>query len=504
MDRVTVYSGAIPLDTDILSTNRNAMIALGYLAQAILGTATLVDGLACNPTAPATMSATVGPGSIFQMESIDNTAYGSLAADTSDPLYKHGINPFGSTSFTFTAPASSGQTINYLIEASLVEADTGSTVLPYYNAANPAQPYTGPNNSAAAQTTLRSQRVGLQLKAGAAATTGTQQTPSVDTGWVPLYIVSVNFGQTTVTATSISVHPNAPFINPKLPAIASAIPSVRLRLTAPLSVFVNAGTGNDNNSGLDASHPKATLQAAYNLVANNYDLNGYQVTINVANGTYTSGVVAVGPVPGMSSATPQTGNPPDCINFVGNAGSPSSVIVNVTNGNCFTAIGGAAFTVNGFHIQASGSQASYVNQGSGLYAADGGGIIFANVEFGACTIQINAANLGFISSNGASYSIVGSATAHIQAATMSYVTITSSHVTLTGTPSFSGSSSAAFVIVIDAAFVNANGTTFSGSATGARYNMVTPNAAIGTNGGGANFFPGNAAGTQNTSGSNYT
>ena len=34
MDRTIVYPGSIPLDTDILSGNRNALIAIGYLAQA--------------------------------------------------------------------------------------------------------------------------------------------------------------------------------------------------------------------------------------------------------------------------------------------------------------------------------------------------------------------------------------------------------------------------------------------------------------------------------------
>ena len=32
--------GSIPLDTDVLSINLNAMIALGFLTQAVLGTIT--------------------------------------------------------------------------------------------------------------------------------------------------------------------------------------------------------------------------------------------------------------------------------------------------------------------------------------------------------------------------------------------------------------------------------------------------------------------------------
>ena len=37
MDRTLVYPGSIPLDTDILAVNRNAMIAIGCLARAVLG-----------------------------------------------------------------------------------------------------------------------------------------------------------------------------------------------------------------------------------------------------------------------------------------------------------------------------------------------------------------------------------------------------------------------------------------------------------------------------------
>ena len=140
MDRSLVYPGSIPLDTDLLSTNRSAMIAIGYLAQAVLGTNTIVDGLTCTPTAPASLTVMVGPGSITQLTVVDTLAYGSLPADMADPLVKMGIN-LSPSSFTLTAPLTSGQSINYLIQAALQESDTNPVVLPYYNAANPAQPY---------------------------------------------------------------------------------------------------------------------------------------------------------------------------------------------------------------------------------------------------------------------------------------------------------------------------------------------------------------------------
>ena len=67
MDRIMVYPGAIPLDTDMLATNRNAMVALGALAQMVVGSAPVVDGLACTPTSPASLSVVVQPGSITQL-----------------------------------------------------------------------------------------------------------------------------------------------------------------------------------------------------------------------------------------------------------------------------------------------------------------------------------------------------------------------------------------------------------------------------------------------------
>lgn len=218
MDRSLVYPGGIPLDTDLLSTNRNAMTALGYLAQAVLGTSTVVDGLACTPTAPASLNVTVGAGSITAFSVVDTLTYGSLPADTADPLVKMGIN-LAPTSFTLAPPVTSGRSVNFLIQAALLESDANPVVLPYYNAANPAQPYSGPTNSGVAQNTSRIQRVQLQLKAGASANTGSQTTPPIDNGWVGLFVVTLAYGQTTITATNITQLPTAPFIGWKLPML---------------------------------------------------------------------------------------------------------------------------------------------------------------------------------------------------------------------------------------------------------------------------------------------
>lgn len=240
MHRILVYPGSIPLDTDILNTNRNSMLALGYLAQAVLGGNTVVDGLACSPTTPASMTVTVGPGSITQLSVVDTLAYGSLPADMADPLVKLGIN-LAATSFTVLAPTTSGQAVNYLIQAALLEADTNPVVLPYYNAANPAQPYSGPNNQGTAQNTSRVQRVQLQLKAGAPANSGSQVTPPIDNGWVGLYVVTVAYGQTAIGAASITALPTAPFLSWKLPALRPGFASGVQSFLANGSFTVPAG-----------------------------------------------------------------------------------------------------------------------------------------------------------------------------------------------------------------------------------------------------------------------
>lgn len=65
MDRVTVYPGAIPLETDILNTNRNTLTAIAELCQDIFGTSTVFTGLGCVPAIPAALTVTINPGRVY-------------------------------------------------------------------------------------------------------------------------------------------------------------------------------------------------------------------------------------------------------------------------------------------------------------------------------------------------------------------------------------------------------------------------------------------------------
>ncbi len=216
MDRILVQPSEIPTDTMFLLTNKNAMIALGYLAQAILGTSTVVDGFSCGPTSPASLSVMLSTGSMYSFQNIDSTAYGTIAADTTDQIVKQGIL-LGNTTLSCPAPVTPGQSINYLVEIAFGEEDTNAQNVEFYNSANPSSPLTSNIN------TLRQAVCVLAVKAGASATTGTQTTPAPDAGYTGLYVVTVAYGQTTITGGNIQQLASAPFISPKLPYIISSL-----------------------------------------------------------------------------------------------------------------------------------------------------------------------------------------------------------------------------------------------------------------------------------------
>ncbi|MCT7298771.1 hypothetical protein N5J06_11555 [Ralstonia sp. CHL-2022] len=209
MDRQIVYSGQVPQTTDLLNTNRQTMIALAKLCADLFGTSTVISGLGCVPTTPASMSVTINPGQIYQLANVDGTPYSALPQDTAHSLLKQGIL-MDAQSFVLTAPATSGYSQNYLIQAAYLETDVNNVVLPYYNSANPSQAFNGPGGSGNAQPTTRAGQVSLQLVAGTAAATGTQTTPAVTAGYVGLAVITVANGQSTITSASIVPYPNAP------------------------------------------------------------------------------------------------------------------------------------------------------------------------------------------------------------------------------------------------------------------------------------------------------
>lgn len=275
MKRRIVYLGAIPQDTDVLYSNLNAMIADGFVAQGILGTSTLFSGLACSPTGPATLTVNVAPGCVYSQQNIDNSAFGSLNSNTTEQIVKIGIS-LDTLNFACPSPATTGQSVVYLIEAAFVEEDTGATVLPYYNAANPATPWAGPSNLGTSQNTFRDNICSVQVKAGVPATTGTQTTPAPDVGFTGLWAVTVAHGQTTVTSGNISQVGGAPFISETLTQkISQATADARY---GQITAIQNSAY----NFANDTSGSANTITASLTPAPLGYT-KGMPVTISIAN-----------------------------------------------------------------------------------------------------------------------------------------------------------------------------------------------------------------------------
>lgn len=254
----------------------------------------------------------------------------------------------------------------------------------------------------------------------------------------------------------------------------------RVILTSNEDFYV-ATTGNNSNDGLTVGTPWLTLQHAWNVLQQDYDLAGFTATIHVANGSYAAGVVANGP--------PPPGFVTGGIVFTGGAGA----VVNPA-GPAFQANYGAQFTLDGgITAESSGS--------NGIEARREGIIVINNVTCGGVAssgAQIRASDGGLVVVNG-SYAISGGGGWHYEAVRNGRInaSVGSTVVTVGGTPAYSqqfaGSNDLGMI------YVDSSSVSFSGSATGTRY-QAQVNSIIETNGGGATYFPGSSAGSVATGG----
>ncbi len=211
MDRQIVYPGQILPETTLLQMAKDAMIGSAKLAAAMLGTSTIANGFAVTPTGPASLQVVVSPGEIYALANIDSLAFSTLPADTTHSILKQGILLDGVT-LSCPAPTTTGQSINYLVQATYQDQDSTPVLLPYYNSANPALPFSGMGNNGLTQNTVRKGVAIVQVKAGASAATGSQVTPAPDSGYVGLYVVTVAFGQTVINSGSIAQFSGAPLL----------------------------------------------------------------------------------------------------------------------------------------------------------------------------------------------------------------------------------------------------------------------------------------------------
>lgn len=482
MDRPLVYAAEIVRSADFLTGMQSAMISDGMMLSTLLGSsATVVSGFQFVPSSPASLQFSIGQGSIVSPQVVEQTAYGSLLAN-SYALTKMGIN-LAPTTFTLSAPTTPGQSITYLVEVTFVEQDVDPVLLSFYNSANPSQPYSGPNNSATAQNTLRQQSASLSLKAGASGNTGSQQIPTADVGWWPLWLITVNYGQTTITSANVSMAPGAPY----LPNVLS---NVRIPVTGgTLNLYVSP-TGNDGYLGTSALYPMATISGAIARAASAYDLANASLTVNLAPGTYAGFDVYGSQIPAP-------------VHVVGSGSGQTTVTSSNSDTIDVTAAG--VLYLSGVRLtNTSGNTGDYGGGATTIYCVNGGSVnIGADVNFGSNTNGAHLwANTGGTvgavavgTGAGRNYTISGGAEFHLLATAGGSISLVDSTVTITGNPHFSQ------------VFANSNGlgwigywgNTFSGSATGTRYFCGT-NGVIDTHGGGASYLPGSVSGSTGSGG----
>lgn len=257
----------------------------------------------------------------------------------------------------------------------------------------------------------------------------------------------------------------------------------RSRLAATTTYYVSTA-GSDSNTGLSSGSPFATLQHAWDTIANNVDLAGQRVNIQLADGTYTNNPIR-GRGPSVGGAA--TGSAE--VWLVGNIGTPANVIVTATNDFAVRMQDGAKIVLSGLELRTA-SVGSCISASSGAVV-----YIDASVRFGTCAdAHIQANRCGVVVAL-ANYSIVGSATYHHMAYQCGVTLTADVTVTFSGTPAFTYYSWAFRNGTIDA-----SGCTFSGSATGKRFLAQSEGVIIG-NGSSLTYLPGSTAGTVDTGGS---
>lgn len=244
--------------------------------------------------------------------------------------------------------------------------------------------------------------------------------------------------------------------------------------------------GNDANDGLSNNSAGAflTIQKAIDVAAG-LDSNIYNVTIQVADGTYNTGLGLI------AKSMVGAGR----IIIKGNETTPANVVLhcNTTTARAEgLAVRGVTtiYEIRGVKLTSASSAFSP----RALEADQGGVLEFSTINFGSgWAWHARADNYGLTKAIG-NYTISGGALAHLVAVN-AMVFVQAVTITLTGTPAFS----TAYAYGYQCGSVIGNVCTFDGAATGPRY-QAELNGVVNAGGAGASYFPGNAAGSTLTGG----
>jgi len=264
-----------------------------------------------------------------------------------------------------------------------------------------------------------------------------------------------------------------------------AIVSDREILTTDRTYYV-ATDGDDANSGLVVGSPFLTIQHAIDVAADTLDTRGYDITIQIADGTYIStSSIILRQLLGSGEVTIQ-----------GNSTTPTNVIVDLDT----TVVGSATFRATSSRNVYIIKDLKITSDKSCIKSSYTSYIKISGVDFGSCAAYHILAEWGGIVEITDNYTISGAACSHFKALEHGKIinnTLPASPYTITisNTPNFPENFASSGILgILYVPYI-----TWSGSATGARYS-ATFNAFIGTGSAGANYFPGDSAGTTATGG----
>jgi len=238
--------------------------------------------------------------------------------------------------------------------------------------------------------------------------------------------------------------------------------------------------GNDSNSGLgnDAGSAFLTVNQFINTVTT-LELNGYTVTCQLADGTYTVPIVL------------KDYNSRGSVVIQGNISNASSVIIQTTNADCISATNiQSAYTIQYVKL-------STITYGSCI-RLDNSVLNINNLNYGTAVTAHNMLTKHSILNCG-NFAISGGSAYHWYLDTVSSVYATGITITITNVPTFT-----VFIYAIHNSMAYLTSLTINGTAAGTRYTAFR-NATIFTNGGGPTYLPGNIAGTpvSNGTAANY-
>jgi len=271
--------------------------------------------------------------------------------------------------------------------------------------------------------------------------------------------------------------------------------NVQPSYTANTTYYVNASTGSDSNNGLSSLTPFATIQKALDTTAK-YNLNGYDVTINVAAGTYSN--IYLRPVNGSGT-----------ISLIGNPSSPSTVSIVGTLATAIWAQGVKNYIINGFALSSTGPNYSggANDPGSGINMIQGSTLSVSNMQWGQTSGPQLYCQQGSVAAVGGTQTIVGGSSGnagitgyHIAASESSYVTGNGGPGNPSLNPTYAITTSVSYAgAFIYAGFSSTVGVTYqsltgSSYVSGPRY-LGNWNAIIFTDGGGTSYWPGSSGGT---------